>query len=284
MYGLKTPGRIFNRFLLFPLLDRKITNSNLELFVYDKERGLMRPLNYGERLNWTLDSGKVCDAVPWLDRIEPLLSKEDIVFDVGANMGIVANWFAQRCKHVHAFEPHPKNLETIKSQQELRNINNITLHNFAIGKTHSKMQLHVKQFHGHHSLGDVHNSPTIDKLEVDVNTIDEIANNLKIEKVNFMKIDVEGFESDVLYGAKNLLENNKIEYILFETQDRILQSINRTSSEVFEILSNSGYQIIDLNGNMYKGNNKSIPNGDYLACLDGAEAAKKLADSEFELI
>jgi hypothetical protein len=121
-------------------------------------------------------------------------------------------------------------------------------------------------------------------LEVDVNTIDEIANNLKIEKVNFMKIDVEGFESDVLYGAKNLLENNKIEYILFETQDRILQSINRTSSEVFEILSNSGYQIIDLNGNMYKGNNKSIPNGDYLACLDGAEAAKKLADSEFELI
>lgn len=284
MYGLKTPGRIFNRFILFPILDRKIANSDLELFVHDKNRGLMRTLNYGERLNWTLDTGKVCDAVPWLDRIEPLLSKDDIVFDVGANMGIVANWFAQRCKHIHAFEPHPGNIATIKSQQELRNIDNITLHNIALGRTHSKMQLHVKQFHGHHSLGDVDNSPTIDKIEVDVNTIDEVAKNLGIKAINFLKIDVEGFESDVLHGAENLLKNKKIEYILFELQDSILQSINRTSSEVFEIIFNAGYQIIDLNGNMQKDKNKTIPNGDYLACLDGSETAKKLAGSEFDLI
>jgi len=284
LYGLKTPGRIFNRFILFPILDRKIANSDLELFVHDKNRGLMRTLNYGERLNWTLDTGKVCDAVPWLDRIEPLLSKDDIVFDVGANMGIVANWFAQRCKHIHAFEPHPGNIATIKSQQELRNIDNITLHNIALGRTHSKMQLHVKQFHGHHSLGDVDNSPTIDKIEVDVNTIDEVAKNLGIKAINFLKIDVEGFESDVLHGAENLLKNKKIEYILFELQDSILQSINRTSSEVFEIIFNAGYQIIDLNGNMQKDNNKTIPNGDYLACLDGSETAKKLAGSEFDLI
>lgn len=284
MYGLKTPGRIFNRFILFPILDRKIANSDLELFVHDKNRGLMRTLNYGERLNWTLDTGKVCDAVPWLDRIEPLLSKDDIVFDVGANMGIVANWFAQRCKHIHAFEPHPGNIATIKSQQELRNIDNITLHNIALGRTHSKMQLHVKQFHGHHSLGDVDNSPTIDKIEVDVNTIDEVAKNIGIKAINFLKIDVEGFESDVLHGAENLLKNKKIEYILFELQDSILQSINRTSSEVFEIIFNAGYQIIDLNGNMQKDNNKTIPNGDYLACLDGSETAKKLAGSEFDLI
>ena len=284
MYGLKTPGRIFNRFILFPILDRKIANSHLELFVHDKNRGLMRTLNYGERLNWTLDTGKVCDAVPWLDRIEPLLSKDDIVFDVGANMGIVANWFAQRCKHIHAFEPHPGNIATIKSQQELRNIHNITLHNLALGRTNSKMQLHVKQFHGHHSLGDVDNSPTIDKIEVDVNTIDEVVNNLGIKEINFLKIDVEGFESDVLHGAENLLKNKKIEYILFELQDSILQSINRTSSEVFEIIFNAGYQIIDLNGNMQKDNNKTIPNGDYLACLDGSETAKKLAGSEFDLI
>ena len=98
-----------------------------------------------------------------------------------------------------------------------------------------------------------------------------------------MKIDVEGFESDVLIGAKNLLENKKIEYILFELQDTILHSINRTSSEVFEIIFNSGYQIIDLNGNIMTNSNSSIANGDYLACLDSEEAAKKLATSEFDL-
>ena len=251
--------------------------------MYDKDRGLMRTLNYGERLNWTLDSGKVCDAVPWLDRIEPLISQDDVVFDIGANMGIVANWFAQRCKHVHAFEPLPENLAMIKSQRELRNIDNISLHNLALGKTQSKMQLHIKGFHGHHSLGDVDNSPTIGKIEVIVRTIDDISEELNIDRINFMKIDVEGFESDVLSGAKNLLENKKIEYILFELQDIILHSINRTSREVFEIIFNSGYEIIDLNGNIMTNSNSSIPNGDYLACLDSTEAAKKLATSEFDL-
>ena len=145
------------------------------------------------------------------------------------------------------------------------------------------MQLHIKGFHGHHSLGDVDNSPTIGKIEVNVRTIDEVSKELKIDQINFIKIDVEGFESDVLSGAKNLLKNKKIEYILFELQDTILHSINRTSSEVFEIIFNAGYQIIDLNGNIMADSISSIPNGDYLACLDGTEAAKKLATSEFDL-
>ena len=139
-YILRIPERIFNRFIFYPSLDRKITKSDLQLFVHDKQRGLMRVINYGERLHWTLDSGKVCDAVPWLDRIEPLISSNDIVFDIGANIGVVTNWFAHRCQHVHAFEPHPDNFETIKSQQELRNMKNITLHDIALGKDNSKMQ------------------------------------------------------------------------------------------------------------------------------------------------
>ena len=283
MYGLRIPGRLFSRFILYPILDRKIANSNLELFVHDKERGLMRVLNYGERLNWALESGKVCDAVPWLDRIEPLISKEDIIFDIGANMGIIANWFAHRSKQVYAFEPHPDNISTIKSQKKLRNINNLTLYDIALGDKESKMQLHVKGFHGHHSLGDVDNSPTIGKIEVNVRKLDDVFGELNIAKIHFMKIDVEGFEADVLNGASKLLNDKKINYILFELQDTILNSIQRTSSEVFQILFTAGYQIIDLNGNLMSNSSSAIPNGDYLACLDGLDAAKKLAQSTFEL-
>ena len=283
MYGLRIPGRLFSRFILYPILDRKIANSNLELLVHDKERGLMRVLNYGERLNWALESGKVCDAVPWLDRIEPLISKEDIIFDIGANMGITANWFAHRSKQVYAFEPHPDNISTIKSQKKLRNINNLTIYDIALGEKESKMQLHVKGFHGHHSLGDVDNSPTVGKIEVNVRKLDDVFGELNIAKIHFMKIDVEGFEADVLNGASKLLNDKKIPYILFELQDTILNSIQRTSSEVFQILFTAGYQIIDLNGNLMSNSSSAIPNGDYLACLDGLDAAKKLAQSTFEL-
>ena len=245
----------------------------------------MRVLNYGERLDWTLNSGKACDAVPWLDRIEPLIGKKDVVFDVGANMGVVSHWFAQRCEHVHAFEPHPDNIDTISSQKKLRNNKNITLHTFALGKEDSEMQLHVKAFHGHHSLGDVDNSPTVGHTQVKVRTVDDVFDELKLERIHFLKIDVEGFESDVLQGASKLLADKKIDYILFELQETLLNSIQRTSKEVFQILFESGYQIIDLNGNVMQEHESSeIPNGDYLACIDGAETAKKLGSSPFELI
>ena len=267
------------------MLDRKIASSDLELFVHDQERGLMRVLSYGERLDWSLNSGKACDAVPWLDRIQPLIDEESIVFDVGANMGVVSHWFAERSRHVYSFEPHPENVSTLQSQMKLRNSPNITLHQYALGREETQMQLHVKGFHGHHSLGDVDNSPTVDKILVDVRTMDTVFEELNLNRIHFLKIDVEGFESDVLSGASLLLKEKKIDYILFELQETLLQSIQRTSQEVFDILFESGYQIIDLNGRMMKQESpQQIPNGDYLACINGAEAAKRLANSPFELI
>ena len=285
LYGLRTPGRFFNRFVFYPMLDRKIASSDLELFVHDQDRGLMRVLNYGERLDWSLDSGKACDAVPWLDRIEPLIHKDDLILDVGANMGVVSLWFSQRCDHVHAFEPHPENIAMITSQMNLRNSKNITLHQCALGKEETEMQLHVKNFHGHHSLGDVDNSPTVGKIRVKVRTMDDVCKELNVEHIQFLKIDVEGFESDVLLGGSQLLAEKKIDYILFELQETILHSIQRTSQEVFQILFDSGYEIIDLNGTkMEEKDSMDIPNGDYLACINGIETAKKLGSSPFDLI
>lgn len=285
LYALRTPSRLFNRFVFYPMLDRKIASSDLELFVHDQERGLMRVLSYGERLDWSLKSGKACDAVPWLDRIQPLIDEESIVFDVGANMGVVCHWFAERSHHVYAFEPHPENVSTLQSQMKLRNSSNISLHQYALGREETQMQLHVKGFHGHHSLGDVDNSPTVDKILVDVRTMDSVFEELNLNRIHFLKIDVEGFESDVLTGASSLLADKKIDYILFELQETLLQSIERTSQEVFDILFESGYQIIDLNGRIMKPDSaQKILNGDYLACINGAQTAKILATSPFELI
>ena len=284
-YCLRTPGRLFHRFVFYPKKNRKIASSDLELLVHDKERGLVRVLSYGERLDWSLNSGKACDAVPWLDRIQPLIHEQSMIFDVGANMGVVSHWFSQRCEHVHAFEPHPGNVSTVTSQMKLRNNQNITLHQMALGKEQTEMQLHVKGFHGHHSLGDVDNSPTVDKIKVQVRTMDDVSRELSIERIHFLKIDVEGFESDVLLGAQTLLGEKKIDYILFELQETLLESIQRTSQEVFQILFDSGYQILDLNGQVMKNEEGMlIPNGDYLACIDAVETAKKLASSPFELI
>lgn len=252
----------------------------MELLVHDKERGLLRVLSYGERLNWTLDSGNACDAVHWLDQVKPLIGKQDVIFDIGANMGVISNWFSQFCATVHAFEPYPENIDTIKSQIALRNVDNITLHSIALGKENTNMHLHVKSFHGHHSLGDVDNSPTVKRVEVQVRTVDDIFTELEIDRINFMKIDVEGFESDVIQGALKTLTEKKVDYILFEIEEKILHSIQRTAQEVFQNLFESGYQIIDLYGNLIEESNiTNIKNGDYLGCIDGLATAKLIRDN-----
>jgi hypothetical protein len=147
------------------------------------------------------------------------------------------------------------------------------------------MKLHVKGFHGHHSLGDVDNSPTINQIDVKVKRLDDIVSELEIKHINFLKIDVEGYEEDVLLGAKNLLDNKQIDYVLFELQETILHSINRNPRQVLQPLFDAGYEIIDLSGNLMAVDNiENISNGDYLACINGKETANKLASSAFELL
>ena len=58
--------------------------------------------------------------------------------------------------------------------------------------------------------------------------MDTVFEELNLNRIHFLKIDVEGFESDVLTGASSLLAEKKIDYILFELQETLLQSIERT--------------------------------------------------------
>lgn len=279
-YGFRVPGRILNRFVIHPVVGRWLNTSNLSLYVYDERRDLLRKVAHAERLNWVLSTDKVCDAVPWLDRIEPLLNEDDVVFDVGANIGVVADWFAQRCGFVHAFEPFPENITSMEIHTNLRQLKNIMIHKFSLGKTETKMKLFVKGFHGHHSLGDVDNSPTIGHLNVDVKTIDNVSAELGIETIDLLKIDVEGFEADVLQGASSMLKEKRIGLIIFEVKESLLKSIEKTSAEVFKPLLDAGYSILHLDGEVLTGAALENPvDSDYLACLEPQVIQARLGDS-----
>ena len=215
-YGLRLPGRIYSSYITEPIIKRWIKQSELMVYVHDPRRGLLRPVLEGQRLKWTLKENLSVDATHWLDVIEPLLTKQDIVFDVGTNIGTIANWLANRTKHVHGFEPHPENIEMTRDQVKLRKTKNITLSQLALSKKPGTLQLHVKSFHGHHSLGDTAASPTVEKIDVEVETVDRYCSTHGIDRIDFLKIDVEGFEDDVLEGATSMLKDHRIGFVLFE--------------------------------------------------------------------
>jgi len=279
-YAFRLPGRLYSKYITEPIVKRWIRTSDMTVFVHDPERGLLRPVVEGERLKWTLNANLAVDATYWLDVIEPLLTKEDIVFDVGTNIGTVANWFSKRTKHVYGFEPHPDNIRITQDQILLRQSTNITLSQIALGSEPGTLPLHVKSFHGHHSFGNTAASPTVEIIEVEVGTVDQFCSTNGIERIDFLKIDVEGFEENVLQGASTMLSNQSIGLVLFELRHSILTSVGKNTQDIFTPLVKHGYTVFTLNGRTLTVAELERPmDADYLAAVNPEEYIPRLGTS-----
>ena len=268
-YALRLPSRLYSRYITEPIVKRWLKKSELTVYVHDPKRGLLRPVLEGQRLKWTLNENLSVDATYWLDVVEPLLTKDDVVFDVGTNIGTIANWFATRTHHVHGFEPHPDNLRLTKEQIQLRKTTNITLSKLALGSEPGTLQLHVKSFHGHHSFGDTSATPTVEKIDVEVDTVDRYCTANDIERIDFLKIDVEGFEEEVLKGATTMLKNQQVGLVLFELRQTILASIGKNGKGIFAPLLEQGYTVFTLDGRVLTAEELEDPaDADYLAAVN----------------
>jgi len=72
-------------------------------------------------------------------------------------------------------------------------------------------------------------------------TLDEFCHSEKIAKVNFLKVDVEGFERAVFQGATRLLRERRVDCICFEISQEPLKGAGVSSRSIFEALEVHGY-------------------------------------------
>jgi FkbM family methyltransferase len=144
------------------------------------------------------------------------------VFDVGANVG---NWAALALKinpglDLHCFEPSHVTYQQLISNHFPRNVR---CNNFGISSVRGEGQLFVfedaaginslYQRHGLQSFG----LSTPQRQEtIRLNTIDNYSDDLRIETIDFLKVDVEGHEMEVFIGARRMLESGCIRIIQFE--------------------------------------------------------------------
>lgn len=179
------------------------------------------------------------------------------MIDVGANDGgysmLLRSIFVNA--RIISCEPHPQTFKLLS-----KNSSNLTVLNIGLGSKASQSQLW--DFHPDSLLKatqptstlastlpevitDLYNQKAI-SYPIRITTLDLLTKKLKIKKIDFLKIDTEGSEYEVLLGAKMLINNHRISVIHFEFNEMNVYS--RTYLHDFITLL-AGYRLFRLSGN-----------------------------------
>jgi len=170
-------------------------------------------------------------------------SVKDCVFiDVGANVGHHALYMSGYCSEVHAFEPLPALYAEIEEKIRLNKISNIYVHTRGLGSENVELDYYLPD---DWNLGQgsfvKSQSNKAGKISLCVVNGDSYLEHQSIMRVDVLKIDVEGFEPEVLLGLSKILVENR-PLIILELGDLNREKFG-TISKLRELLP-SGYQTL----------------------------------------
>lgn len=136
-----------------------------------------------------------------LERAKKYIPENAFILDIGANIGNHSLYYALICgaKKVFSFEPIKSTFEILVKNIELNNASDcIKAHNFALGSQKSKGE--IAAFYNDNIGGT--SIKASESGNLDIETLDNLTNNNMFgDKIDFVKIDVETFESEVLMGG-----------------------------------------------------------------------------------
>ncbi len=174
------------------------------------------------------------------EAIRKLVKKGGLVFDVGANNGFISAFLSKTVGsegRVYSFEPNPEARAEFRKNIALNESENITLVSTALTSRIGTAQLYCVNNHRLSSLSPVSNTNYGENRTVSVitDTIDNYCAQNHIAHIDFFKIDVEGFEYEVLVGAEHMLKSHSITAIQFEMWER--------NEKLLGLLRENGYEV-----------------------------------------
>ncbi|MCX6726769.1 MAG: FkbM family methyltransferase [Candidatus Shapirobacteria bacterium] len=197
------------------------------------------------------------------------INKNSMVVDVGANIGYYTLLMAKVAKKVYAFEPDKDCFEILKKNVEENKLENVVLFNKAVGSRNKKVGI----VRNEDNYGD---SRVGKGNEVECVRLDDVIK----EKVDLVKIDVQGYEIEVLEGMKNMvvpiifMEIDKENIKTLNTKYKYVWSINDFAETPWPIWP--GVQIKNSNGyaDLWMKNKMSL--NDYWTMLKNVKYKKFL--------
>lgn len=171
--------------------------------------------------------------------IQKLVTKDDYVLDIGACIGEYTQILAHYAKYVYAFEPSPTNFKEL--EKNTKDLPNVYLYNVAVSNENGEATLYMcptdigmnRLYYSQYCVGgDRH---TVKTVKLDSIIISQI------EKVKFIKMDIEGFEYYALQGMRLLLEQDR-PYIMMEFHPPSILESGTNPEDIYNLLRNElGY-------------------------------------------
>lgn len=193
------------------------------------------------------------------------LKNANIVFDVGANVG---DWAELALKidpkiKVHCFEPCQKTFSQLL--EKFNQNSSVVLNNVGLGLKKEKKIFYTSSQDS--TVGSLYERNLGDscKETVNLNSLDGYCFENNISQIDFLKIDVEGNEFDVLKGASKMLVGNKIKFIQFEYGGTYIDAEIWLKEvwQYFESLNYAWYKILPNNQLLVTEYNQSMDNFQY---------------------
>jgi FkbM family methyltransferase len=200
--------------------------------------------------NIDLDLGDPPQAVAFVTRryepdivalITRLVPRGGTFFDVGANIGLITLSVAVRRPDVsiHAFEPDSENAARWRSNHELNVAPRAVLHPSALGASNGT----VAVFPGNESGWTYVASAEDESVpRAPMTTLDTFAEQHGINEIDVLKLDVEGYEPFVLEGARRILRQARIDFIICEMNDPLLARSGHRRTDIVSFLAQYGYK------------------------------------------
>jgi len=170
----------------------------------------------------------------------------DVFIDVGASFG----WYTTLgallvgpTGKVFAFEPSPIASQVVEEMIKDSMHQNVILTKAAVGRATGNISLFLPTTRNLHSPSILQSDPGFVPVPVPVVALDHFAPLGNVPKIKLVKIDVEGYEPDVLAGMERLIKEKRIENIICEFNSGWLKRNSMTPKKLYERFLDIGYQV-----------------------------------------
>lgn len=192
-----------------------------------------------------------------LDFVERLLRPGMTVLDIAAHHGLYTLLASKRVGargRVVAFEPSARERKRLLRHLRINGCDNVDVEPYALGDRTGEADLFLVE--GSHDWCNSLKPPVVEewtcKVRIEVRRLVDVLANLGMDRVDFIKLDVEGAELSFLRGATSILNGESRPAILAEVQDLRTQPWGYPAREIIQFLALGAYRwfALSANGNL----------------------------------